>query len=508
MDMHKKGEMPEKFLIKKNKSILPFFTPYDSEFFPPEGEIIEEYSIDKARVKIVKQKDLERYFYFLDPPEFHLKTSEIKNILLEFLGKKPIESEITKRYRDGLGILEIFFKDENLEDVFIDSKNPRVYVYHKKYGLMDTNIIFNEKDLKRIAIKLREISGRPFDEGIPIIHLSIGKVRVVGIRYPFSFSGIGYAFRIHEKKAWTIPKLIDKKMFDLKTGALMSLLVESFSTILITGPRGAGKTSLLSALLFEVPKTERIIIIEDTAELPISEMIRAGYRVEHVRISAWESEYEMSAEDAFRASLRLGESFLVVGEVRGPETKVLFEAMRVGAAGNTVMGTIHGASAEDVYDRIVNEIGVPPASFKATDFIISVNRLRAGSVIKKIRRLIEIKEVKKNWVKSPVLEKGFLDICKYDRKKDSWKILNLEESDAIERILFKNGWEFREFLTELDVRKKFLRACIKKKILEPVSYSKVKSLYYSLVEEGHSGVEALNLIFKSKMDVLKKLLEK
>ncbi len=487
-------------LIKTDKGVFPFFVPYNSDFFPPEGDIIEEYTFDGTKVKIIKRKNFERLFYFIDPPEFHLSLKEAEEIAKAFETGKISENlkDIFERYSKGLGIFELIGRDRNIEDIFLNSIDGSVSVIHKKYGLMDTNIRLNKKDIARINIRLRELSGRPFDEGIPVIHLALGRMRITGVREPFTFRNVGYAIRIHERQSWTLPKLISMKMLDEKVGALLSLLVDSFSTILITGPRGAGKTSLLSALLFEIPKTERTIIIEDTPELPVEEMVKCGYVVEHIRVSAWESEYEMTPEEALRASLRLGESFLIIGEVRGKEAITLFEAMRVGAAGNTVMGTIHGSSAEDVFDRIVNEIGIPKTSFKATDFIVSVNQLRLGESLKKIRRLIEVKEVKKDWINDPRLENGFLEIVNYDRFKDRWSIKNLEKSFGISRILFKRGWKFEDLKEVLKVKEEFLKRCIKKKIFDPENYSRLKSRYYYLIEEGYSPEEALKKTFKGR----------
>ncbi|KXB01325.1 hypothetical protein AKJ43_03460 [candidate division MSBL1 archaeon SCGC-AAA261D19] len=117
---------------------------------------------------------------------------------------------------------------------------------------------------------------------------------------------------------------------------------------------------------------------QDTAELPMDQLKSLGFKTQSLRVqpAIAGSQWELKAEDALRAALRLGESVLVVGEVRGPETKMLYEAMRVGAAGNCVMGTIHGSSTKDVFERVVYDLGIPSSSFKATDLIVVASPIR------------------------------------------------------------------------------------------------------------------------------------
>ena len=125
----------------------------------------------------------------------------------------------------------------------------------------------------------------------------------------------------------------------------------------------------------------------------------------------------------------MGDSALIVGEIRSMEAKVLWEAMRIGALSNVVAGTIHGESAYGVYDRVVNDLGVPPTSFKATDIVVICRRLRSADGLHTFRRIVGITEVRKNWDTNPLKEGGFVDLMDYSGKKD-----NLEASD-----IFVNG---------------------------------------------------------------------
>jgi len=107
-----------------------------------------------------------------------------------------------------------------------------------------------------------------------------------------------------------------------------------------------------------------------------------------------------------------------VGEVRSTEAKSLYEAMRVGALANVVAGTIHGDSPYGVFDRVVNDLGVPKTSFKATDVIVVAKPIRSADGLHRWRRITQITEVRKEWENDPLLEKGFVDLMSYNAEKD------------------------------------------------------------------------------------------
>jgi len=238
---------------------------------------------------------------------------------------------------------------------------------------------------------------------------------------------------------------------------LLSLLVDSQASLLVTGSRGAGKTSLLGALMLELLPKFRVISLEDTLELPIEQLRQLGFKVQALRVQSAVSgsDVELRAEDALRAALRLGESVLVIGEVRGPEAKTLYEAMRVGAAGNSVMGTIHGATVRDVFERVVYDLGIPPSSFKATDAITVAVPIRPRGSAARTRRVVQITEVRKGWREDPMSEEGFEDLMKYDPEGDKLeptRALTGLKSQLIEGIARKWGTKPREVLRNLELR--------------------------------------------------------
>ncbi len=192
-----------------------------------------------------------------------------------------------------------------------------------------------------------------------------------------------------------------------------------------------------------VPENENFvtnnILAHNTLEIPTLQLADLGYNIQpmSVRSALSISKEGLSADMGIRSTLRLGDSCLIVGEVRSTEALALYEAMRVGALANVVAGTIHGDSPYGVYDRLVNDLGVPNTSFKATDIIIVANPVKSSDGLHRMRRITQITEVRKKWEKDPSLEGGFQDLFKYDSKTDRLEItddLINGESDVLKAI--------------------------------------------------------------------------
>jgi hypothetical protein len=239
--------------------------------------------------------------------------------------------------------------------------------------------------------------------------------------------------------------------------------------MLIAGTRSSGKTSLLAACMVEIMRKYRVITLEDTLELPVNSLRNLGYNIQpmKVRSALMLGGAEIAADEGIRTSLRMGDSSLIVGEVRSLEAKALYEAMRIGALANVVAGTIHGASPYGVFDRVVNDLQVPRTSFKATDIIIVANPIKSPDGLHKWRRVVQIAEVRKNWEEDPLREKGFVDLMTYNPNTDS-----LEPSDELingeSEILKTIAGNVKEWVGNWDAiwENILLRAKIKEKLIE------------------------------------------
>jgi archaeal flagellar protein FlaI len=454
--------------------VIPNFTftrlIYD---LPSDAEIMDQYQIgedyDTSTVTILKRKDESKLFYHLNPPENSLdedynnllnlargvliehqpKAEEFTdiervrqvffNISKDLLQDLAQTQKIRVNYSDlnklatilvrqtiGFGLVEVLLQDKNLQDIFLNAPIPltNIFVKHQEFDECSTNILPSQADIDSWAAKFRMISGRPLDEANPILdtQLEIGKIRarIAIIQNPLSPDGLSYALRRHREDPWTLPLFVKNKMINSFTAGLLSFLVDGARTILVAGTRGSGKTSLLGSLMLEIIPKNRIIAIEDSLELPIEALRKLDYDILRmkVRSALLKTTTEVSADDGIRTSLRLGDSCLIVGEVRSVEAKALYEAMRVGALANVVAGTIHGASPYGVFDRVVNDLEVPKTSFKATDIIAVCNPIKTPDGLHSLRRVVQISEVRKHWKDDPLLEKGFVDMMNYDIGND------------------------------------------------------------------------------------------
>jgi archaeal flagellar protein FlaI len=445
--------------------------------YPKDAKEIDSFYVGDTEVTVFQTEDDVQYLYHIMPPEFRLSDEQYslldqaRTILSEHKPQKEeftdpermrevfmnvgfdLISELAKtqgmnlsekdlknltkilvRYTVGFGLIEVLLEDEEMQDISINSPqgSTPIYIVHGKYDECKTNILPTKAEAESWSTKLRLISGRSLDEADPILDTELtfptASVRVSAITFPLNPTGLAFSFRRHRDKPWTLPLFMKYRMINSLGAGLISFLVDGSRSMLIAGTRSSGKSSFLSSILVEIMRRYRIITIEDTLELPSKELRKLGYNIQQMKVasSLGAKSNEMDASDGIRSTLRLGDSALIVGEVRSKEAKALYEAMRVGAAANVVAGTIHGDSPYGIFDRVVNDIGVPMTSFKATDIIIIANPIRSADGLHKFRRVLSITEVRKDWNTDPMAEHGFIDLMKYNPITDE-----LEPTDAL-----------------------------------------------------------------------------
>ena len=538
---------------------------------PPErGEEKTRYTVkDEIEVSVYEVPDQTRPVYHVDPPEFNLPEEKYKlldaarrfmashkpdegefarpermNEVFENIGRDMLRdianqmglklsldeldklTSILNRYTSGLGVLEILLSDPKVQDVYINSPigDSPIYITHQDFEDCETNLIPTKEEAESWATRFRIQSGRPLDEANPVLdtetEVSGGRARVAVIQENLSPEGLAFALRRHRSQIWTLPLFIQNGTINSIGAAVLSFLVDGNRSHLFAGTRGAGKTSLLSAAMLEIMKNHRIVTVEDTLELPIPQMKDLGYNIERMKSRSviTQVENEMSADNAIRTSLRLGDSALVIGEVRSDEAQALYEAMRVGAVANFVGGTIHGEDAYSVFDRVVNDLNVPRTSFKATDIIVSVNKIRSPDGLDTYRRVTGITEVRKEWDEDPMKEGAFVELMRYDSEKDELvptDTLKNGESEIISRIAantkgYKNDWE--AVWDNIQLRKKIKEAIVEKAeetgnddLLEAEFVNKCNQRYHILTrkvrdEYGEQDTERIYARWKEWLD--------
>ena len=474
LDNYRKGDREIYHRIFK-PDVIPNFTFTRLVLdLPDDAEIIDQYKIneggfDESLVTILRKKDEAKLIYHLTPPENTLSEDQsmllnlARGVLIEHQPKAEefVDTERTRQvflniskdllsdlstskgmnldYNDlnklatilvrhtiGFGIIEVLLHDKNLQDISLNAPIPQtpIYLKHQEHEQCVTNILPSQEDVSSWAAKFRLISGRPLDEANPILdtQLAIGgmNARIAIIQPPLSPDGLAYSIRRHREDPWTLPLFVKYKMLNPFAAGLLSFLIDGSRTMLVAGTRSSGKTSLLGSLMLEIIPKYRVIVIEDSLELPVESLRKLSYDILRmkVRSALLKTGAEVSADDGIRTSLRLGDSALIMGEVRSVEAKALYEAMRVGALANVVAGTIHGASPYGVFDRVVNDLEVPATSFKATDIIAVANPIKSPDGMHSWRRLLQIAEVRKHWKLDPLAEAGFVDLVKYNVEKD------------------------------------------------------------------------------------------
>lgn len=413
--------------LKENKvKIYPFFT--DVLIKPVVGDIIENYQIKDATIKIIKTKELLQPTYSINIPGLEKDYAKLNSLRKDF-DDMNFKDELLKIWIKQQGILDYLLTDPNIQEINI---NPPEFqtpfmIVHSKYDECATNIYPSIDFLNYLATYLKIQSGRPLNKAQPQmdgeLFIENQRARVAAIIPPFSIDGIGYSIRKHRENPWTLPLFIKNRTVDPIFSGLLSFAITHGRTFLVAGPRGSGKTALLGSLILEILPKYRIITIEDTQELPVKYYKNLGYDLLglKVRSALLEDGVEIPFDTGLRTSLRLGDSCLILGEIRSKEAKVLYEAMRVGAMSMTVGGTIHADSPYGVYDRVVNDLGVPKGSFKVTDLIVIVNQIKSNTGSNRVRRVLKVTEVLKDWEDKPI----FQDLLVYNSKKDILEPTNI-----------------------------------------------------------------------------------
>ncbi len=301
------------------------------------------------------------------------------------------------KHTRGLGVLDDCFADPDVSDVFVTAPVTDNRIRVRCAGeTFRTNVRLTETGIEALASRFRRSSGRAFSQADPTLAATADasgrRIRVAGVTDPVS-DGTGFTFRAHDESAFRLAELVENGTVSADIAAFLAVVTSRGSATLVAGSRGAGKTTLLGALLWEIPADVRTVAIEDTPELPVSELQADGRDIQPLRVST-DGGASIEASDALRTALRLGDGAIVVGEVRGEEAQVLYEAMRVGAADGTVLGTIHGGGGESVRERVVTDLGVAESAFADTDLVVTVEAYDDGGG--RNRRLKTIESVRRS----------------------------------------------------------------------------------------------------------------
>lgn len=323
--------------------------------------------------------------------------SLIKKVLEEYEIKISEETYLkilyfVQRNFVGLNEIEPFMQDPYIEDISCDGISIPIYVVHRKYGSIKTNIAFNDaKELRGFVVKLAERSGRFISYAEPLLDGTLPDGSRVQATFAIDVTTRGPSFTIRKfvQEPFSPIDLLNKNSVNSEILAYLWLSVENGASILVAGGAGTGKTTLLNSLLMFVPNESKIITIEDTRELNIP---HENWIPAVARIGFAKGYGEVTMFDLLKEAFRQTPDYVIVGEVRGTEAYVMFQGM---AAGIPAMGTMHAGRVDDLIYRLETPpISLSPALIDTLDIVlVMIHAREKGESSRRLKEIVEIESI-------------------------------------------------------------------------------------------------------------------
>ena len=292
-----------------------------------------------------------------------------------------------KRDLVGFGKLDPLMHDKMAEDISADGPGIPLFVYHRVYGSIETNIIFDKEELDALIYKLAQRSGRHISLAKPLLDAALPNQDRLQLSMGSEVTARGSTFTIRKFRGVPITPidLVNYGTFSLEMMAYLWMAVDNGSNILIAGGTASGKTTVLNAIAMFIPPESKIVSIEDTREI---NLLHKNW-IPAVTREVEEGAHGIEMFDLLRSALRQRPEYVLVGEVRGREAHTLFQAM---ATGHITMSTFHADSAETVVKRLTKQpINVPLMLLDSLDIIPIQKMTKVGN--KLARRCTKIVEV-------------------------------------------------------------------------------------------------------------------
>lgn len=405
----------------------------------------------------------------------------VQSILAE-LGAKVSRDSYLKLmyyiYRDFIGINEVepMLNDPYIEDIECNGVGTPIYIVHRKYQNMRTNIVFPENaHLVDFVEKLAQKTGRYVSYAKPLLDGSLPDGSRVNATYTSDVTSHGPTFTIRKftKEPLTPINLMSYNTANAETFAYLWLAIEHKFNVITIGETASGKTTFLNSVLQFIPSEARVVSIEDTREINLAHenwipaVARVGFGIPNLIGKQYG---EITLFDLLRETFRQNPDYVVVGEVRGKETYVLFQGM---ASGHSSFSTFHASSVETLVRRLETPpINLPASLVDSLDIIISVVHLKDQH--RNIRRMVDLKEVIE--VKQQVGSVDSNTLFEWDPIKDTYTYNGNSHILAI--ISKRTGIPIKQLESEIKKRAQVLQSLLDRGIMNYVEFTKIVNLYY------------------------------
>ncbi len=371
----------------------------------------------------------------------------------------------------GLGSIEFMLKDQNLEEIVINSAKEPIWVYHRQFGWLKTNITLKDEALiYNYASQIGRRVGTQITNLKPLMdaYLTTGD-RANATLFPISSKGNTLTIRKFARTPWTITDFIKANTLSAEVAAFLWLAIQYEMNIVCTGGTASGKTSFLNVLSMFIPPTQRVISIEDTREIQLPHFLH--WVPMTTRPPNIEGKGEVKMLDLMINALRMRPDRVIVGEMRrSKEAEVLFEAINTG---HSVYSTMHANTAEETFKRLVNPpLNIPTSLLTSLQLIAVMHRDRR----KGIRRLFEITEL----IPGGRLEEMKIELNTIHKwVPSSDKIIEWSKSQRVlSDIKLFSGMNDNEILENLAEKKRILLWMVKNNINEIDKVGRIISDYY------------------------------
>jgi flagellar protein FlaI len=354
----------------------------------------------------------------------------------------------------GYNRIDPILRDPNIEDISCDGPQIPLYIFHRHFENLQTNVIFKSaEELDSFAIKLAQRCQRHVSIAEPLLDGSLpdGSRVQLSLGKEVTMHGSTFTIRKFREDPLTPPDMISFGTFSASMLSLMWFFLEKGVSVLIAGGTASGKTTTLNCLLLFIKPEVKIVSIEDTAELNVAHQnwIPAVTRAGFGPVTATGKRMgEVDMFDLLKASLRQRPDYIIVGEVRGREAYTLFQAI---ATGHAAMGTIHADSPQGVVHRLESEpINCPRILIKNLDVVLLQSRVRLrGKITRRITDIVEVVDL------DPSTKEVITNtVYEWNPFEDTFRFTG--RSYLLERLEKEKGMSMEEILKEIERRKQII----------------------------------------------------